>query len=326
MNNPSRPTGWNGDPIRSPSLAEIDIAVERLAGTIVRTPLLAWHDTDANIFLKPEVLQPTGSYKVRGVLNWAVDPSSEDRSKGLSTHSSGNTAKALGYVANRFGVSARSLMPDSVPRSKVEAVEQYGVVPIQVPIEDLIEFVFKEHWKNEPFAFLNPWAEPRMLAGNATIGREILSDLPDISTVFIPVGGGGLIAGVASALKAHDPNIQVVAVQPTSCAPLRASFDTGSPVWVEPVPSICDATAVPLVIDESFSLLSEIIDEIVIVTDEEVRAAISQLASQHKLIVEGSGAMSLAAALAMPLDQRGKSICLLTGGSIGMATLANMAN
>ncbi len=317
-----RPTGWGGVPVRPPELPEFHAAAQRIKGKTVRTPLIPLHSYEGvtDTLLKPEVHQPIGSFKLRGVLNWAMCLSEEERARGLSTFSAGNTAQALGYVARLFGVSARSLLPDKTPRIKVEAIQSYDVTPIRMPFNDLLNYVFEARWKQEPYSFLNPWADPMMIAGSGTIGLEIITDLPDVDTVYVPVGGGGLISGVGSVLRALKPSVRVVGVQPEACPSLLSSFKAGKPMWVDVQPTICD-TAVPVVVNEMYPLLRQVVDDVVLVSEEAVRAAVKQLAVGNKLIIEGSGAMSLAAAIATPAHERGKTVCVLSGGNIDIDKL-----
>lgn len=322
----TRPTGWGGAPLSRPALADVRQAATRLEGVGVRTPLLplAGEGRDAGLFLKPEVLQPAGSYKLRGVFNWAASLSAEERQRGLSTHSSGNTALALGHVARLFGVSARSLMPDSVPAHKLLAIRAAGVEPVPVPLGELLAYVFEERWRREPYSFLNPWADPKMLAGSGTLALEILADLPDVDTVFVPVGGGGLVIGLGSALKALKSSVRVVGVQSAACPALHASFAAGRAVWVESRPTLCDGTALPLVVEELYPVLREIVDEVMLAGEDAVKAALKRLALGNRLVVEGSGAMSVAAALATPVARRGRAVCILSGGSIGADKLISV--
>jgi threonine dehydratase len=325
-NQGARPTGWGGPPIAPPALADVRQAAARLEGVAVRTPLLplAGVGRDPGLFLKPEVLQPAGSYKLRGVYNWAAGLSDEECQRGLSTHSSGNTALALGYVARLFGASARSLMPDSVPAYKVQAIRAAGVEPRPVPMRELLAYVFEERWRQEPYPFLNPWADARMLAGSGTLALEILADLPDLDTVFVPVGGGGLVIGLGGILKTLKPSVRVVGVQSEGCPALYASFDAARAVWVEPKPSLCDGTAVPLVVEQLYPTLRAIVDEVRLVGEDDVKAAMKRLALGNKLLVEGSGAMSVAAALATPAGRNGRAVCILSGGGIGADKLVSV--
>lgn len=324
MNN--RPTGWGGKPVAQPALDDIKESASRIANHVVRTPIVPLHSYQAHtdIYLKPETLQPIGSFKLRGVLNWAASLSPKERAKGLSTTSAGNTAQALGYVAQLFNVPARTLLPDTIPKNKLDAITSYGVEPVKMPFPDLLAFMLEEHWRNEPYAYLNPWGEPHLISGHGTLGLEILEDVPNVASIFVPVGGGGLIAGVGSAIKASNTQARIIAVQSENCSALQASFERKAGGWIDAQPTICDGTAVPVIVDEMYPLLKNVIDDIVTVPDEAVKAAIRQLALKNKLITEGSGALALAAALQTSPEKRGLSVCVLSGGSIDTEKLTQI--
>ncbi len=311
----SRPTGWGGSPVERPAVVDVEDAAAWLRDHVVRTPLLPLRGAD-DVLVKPEVLQPIGSFKLRGALNWAHHLSATARAAGLSTCSAGNTAQALGFAARHFGVAARSMLPDTVPDNKLEAIRGYGVTPVTMPFEELILFMLEERWRNEPQSYLNPWGDPHMIAGSGTVGLEILADLPDVDTVFVPVGGGGLIAGVGSVIKALRPATRIIGVQSDAAPALQALFDHGRPTWVESRPTICEGAAVPVIVDEMAPLLREVVDEVVTVSDKDASIAIGRLALDAKLVVEGAGALPVAAATAMTREQRGRSVCILSGGSI----------
>jgi threonine dehydratase len=321
----SRRTGFGGTPISAPSLDDARAAAERIREVAVRTPLVplrSYSGARPEILLKPETLQPVTSFKIRGAYNWASSLTDAQRARGLSTVSAGNTAQAVAYAARLVGASARSRLPDTTPRAKIDAIEAYGMEPVFMPGDELFDWMLSAGWEGEPYTFLHPWVEPLMVAGSATVGLEIFDELPDVDTVFISVGGGGLICGVGSALKALNPGIRVVAVQPEACAPIRACLAAGQPVWVDPEPTLCDGLGVPLVTDEMWPLLRSVVDETVEISEEQVEDAIRRLALDNKLVVEGAGAASLAAALATPIEQRGRSVCVLSGGSIDGDTFA----
>jgi threonine dehydratase len=321
-----KPTGWGGTPVSPPELTAIQNAAERLKNIAVRTPLVPLHSYKEmeNIYLKPENLQPIGSYKVRGAYNWATSLTTEERNRGFSTISAGNTAMALGFAARIFDVPARSLLPDSVPDDKLAAIEGYGVQPVIMPMDELFAFIFEAGWDNEPYCFLNPWADQNMITGSATIGLEILQDMPDVEKVYVPVGGGGLISGIGSVLKILKPSTKIFGVQSDTCPSLNATLEAGKPTWVDARPTICDGTAVPFVTDEMYHLLKQVVDKAVLVSEESVETAIRRLSLRNKLIVEGSGALSVAAALAETPEERGKTVCILSGGSIDSKKLMNI--
>ena len=309
----TRLTGWGDPPAQTPTLDDVRAAARRLKRTVVRTPLLR---AGPDIWLKPESLQPTGSFKVRGVGNWAAGLSPATRRRGFSTFSAGNTALALAWFARSFGVSCRSLLPDYAPEIKVQALRECGVETVLVPFEELADYIFRAGWRSEPYSFLHPWTEPAMIAGHATIGLEIIEDLPDVETVFVPVGGGALACGVGGAVKAFNPGTRIVGVQTESYPSLAQSFRQGRPVWVEPKPTICDGVAVPFTTDQLYPLLRETVDCVAVVSEAQVRAAVRVLATENRLVSEGAGALALAAAMDMPRGERGLSVCLVSGGNI----------
>ena len=319
-----RRTGSGDPPIPAPSVEDVQEAARRISGVAIRTPLLRYKSSQPGptIWLKAECLQPVGSFKLRGVLNWARSLPEADLDVGLSTQSAGNTAQALGYAARLLGVPARSLLPDSAPKVKVDGVRAYGVTPVPVPFSALMDYVFDKGWEDEPYNYLNPWGDPSMLAGSGTIGMEILEDLAEVTAVYVPVGGGGLVAAIGSVIKELRPATEIIGVQSMACPSLGAALDAGEPRWVEAGETICDGTMVPVVVDEMYPLVSSVVDRVVLVSEADVRTAIARLALRNKLVVEGSGAMSVAAALGEERD--GPVACVLSGGSIGADRLADI--
>jgi threonine dehydratase len=303
--------------VTRPSLEEIRDAAARIKDVIVHTPLVPLHsfETTSDILLKPEIHQAVTSFKIRGVFNAVATLNDRERQKGLSTVSAGNTAQALAWAARYFGVPARSLMPETAPRSKIDAVRSYGATPVLVPVEEVFRYLREHGWESEPYSFIDPWIDRTVITGHGSIGLEILADCPEVDSVFISVGGGGLIAGVASAMKALKPSVKVIAVEPEGCPSLHASFEAGKPVSVE-CNTICDGVAVPYITEEMYPLLRELVDDAILVSEKDVKRAIRRLALRNKMIVEGAGALSAAAAMAMPEKKRGKCVAVLSGGSI----------
>ena len=306
-----------------PTAEEIAVAAEQLRGIVLPTPLVPFGVGDGldELLLKPEVLQPAGSFKIRGIFHAVSCLSPEERGRGLSTVSAGNTAKALAWAGRHFEVTARSLMPEGAPQTKIDAVKALGGTPILVPTEEVFRFLKEEGWLQEPYAFIHPWIERNVMIGHGTLGREIVEQCPDVDTVFIPVGGGGLMGGVGSALKAAKPSVRIVAVEPESCPALSASLKAGRPQSVA-CNTICDGVAVPYMTEQVFPLLQELVDDLVLVTEAEVRQAIRRLVSSAHIVAEGAGALATAAALKVDARQRGKTVCLVTGGSIDREKLA----
>ncbi len=311
-----RPTGWGEPPVRAPTIDTVRKAGERIKDVARRTPLIPFGPKGSGVFLKSEVGQPAGSFKIRGVYNWGARLSPDEVRRGFSTFSAGNTALALAHCARVFGTTCRSILPDYAPEVKVQALRERGVETVLVPFDELVDYIFSAGWRSEPHAFLHPWTEPAMIAGHATIGLEIIEDLPDVETVFVPVGGGALASGVGCAVGMLNPGARVVGVQTESYPSLAQSFHEGKPVWIEPKPTICDGVAVPFTTDQLYPLLRKTVDSVAVVTEEQVRAAIRGLAAESRVVSEGAGALALAAALDTPREERGLSVCVVSGGNI----------
>ena len=308
-----------------PSLDAIRAARDDLATVVRHTPLVPLHEhfDAADIELKLETQQPIGSFKIRGVFHAVASLTAEERARGVSTVSAGNTAQALAWAAKRFGVAARSLMPDGAPHAKIDAVRAYGGEPILVPVAEVFRFLKEHGWEQEPYAFIHPWTNRNVMTGHGSLGLEIVEDRPDVETVFIPVGGGGLLAGVGAALRASDPSIRIIAVEPEGCPAFHESLKADRPVEVE-CHTLCDGVAVPYMTEEMFPLLRELADGTRLVSEDDVITTIRDLAVRNKLVVEGSGALAVAAAAATPVSERGRSVAIVTGGSLDAAKLATI--
>jgi threonine dehydratase len=308
-----------------PTLEEIREARERIRTVVRHTPLVPAHESFGlqEVHLKLEIFQPVGSFKLRGIFHAVASLSEAERARGLKTVSAGNTAQALAWSARHFGVEARSLMPETAPRAKIEAVRAYGGEPVLVPVSEVFRYLKEAGWEKEPFAFIHPWTNRNVMKGHGSLGLELLEDLPGVETVFVPVGGGGLLSGVGSALRAAKPGVRIVAVEPEGCPALFRSLETGRPMEVD-CRTICDGVAVPYITEEMFPLLRELTSEVRLVSEESVEKAVRNLALSNKIVVEPSGALALAAALEMRPDERGKAVCLVTGGSIDADKLAHI--
>lgn len=289
------------------------------------TPLVPLHERfdAADIHVKLETFQPVGSFKLRGVFNAVSQLSDEERSHGVSTVSAGNTAQALAWSARHFGVPARSLMPESAPQTKTDAVRSYGGEPVLAPVGDVFRFLKERGWENEPYAFIHPWTNQNVMTGHGSLGLEILEDLESVESVYVPVGGGGLMAGVGRAIKAVQPEVRVIAVEPAGCPAFHESLKAGRPVEVD-CDTICDGVAVPYMTDEMFPLLQEIVDGTRLVSETDVKGMVRALALEQKVVAEPSGALAVAAALRESPSERGRSVAIVTGGSIDAAKLASI--
>lgn len=308
--------------VTPPTLNEVTVAAKRLEAVAIRTPLVALHSYDcaSNILLKPEILQPVTSFKIRGIYHAVASLSDQERARGISTVSAGNTAQALAWCGRHFGIPARSLMPDSAPQSKIDAVRAYGGEPVLVPLDEVFRYLREHGWEDEPYSFIHPWTSRDVMIGHGSIALEIIEDFPEVESVFIPVGGGGLMGGVGSTLKTLKPSVKVFAVEPEGCPSLHVSLQAGQPKSVD-CNTICDGVAVPYITDEMFPLLQAIVDESVLVSEEAVKSMVKRLAMGNKIIAEPSGALAAAAATNLPIEERGRCVCLVTGGSIDRTKL-----
>ncbi|CAN5609438.1 threonine ammonia-lyase [soil metagenome] len=300
-----------------PTLEQVREAAAKMRNVVIHTPLVPLRRSDRypDILLKPEIHQAVDSFKLRGVYNAAASMTDKERQRGLSTVSAGNTAQAVAWCGRYFGVPARSVMPDNAPQTKIEAVEAFGATPVLVPSDELFRYMREHGWEQETYSFIHPWTDARVMTGHGSMALEIFQDCPDVETVFVPVGGGGLIAGVASTLKQLNPGIRIVAVEPDECCALYASFRSKRAVaW--PCQTMSDGVAVPYLTPEMYPLLREVVDEVALVSEYDTMQAIRQLAIENKMVVEGAGALATAAAMAYPAEGRGLSVAIVTGGGI----------
>ena len=300
-----------------PTVVEFEEARNRISDVVVRTPLVPLHESvgPTSIHLKLETLQPINSFKIRGIFNAVASMDDEARSRGLFTTSAGNTAQALAWCGRYFGVEARSMMPHGAPQSKADAVRAYGGEPVFVSTDDLFGYMRNEGWIGQDYAFVHPWTNRDVLIGHGSAGFEIVEGLPQVETVYIPVGGGGFFSGVALALRHVKPDVRIVAVEPEACPALSMSLEAGKAVAVD-CQTMCDGVAVPYMTDEMFPLLRELADDCLLISEEAVAEAIRLLAIGNKVIAEGAGALSVAAALKDETGSGRPAVAIVTGGSI----------
>ena len=307
------------------ALEEIRAARERVADLAVRTPLIRLHlaDAPAEIYLKLETLQPINSFKIRGAGNAIRRAPADLRAQGLLTASAGNMAQGVAWVARELGLSATIAVPEHAPEAKLSAIERLGGRVLKVPYDEWWQAIVTSEIPGEEGLFVHPVADEGVMAGNGTIGLEILEDLPDVDTVVIPVGGGGLTVGIASAVKALKPDVRVVTAEPETGAALHAAFAAGGPTDVDYQPSFVDGSGSRRVLDPMWPRLQEVVDEAVTVPIADTEAAVRTLAERVRVIAEGAGALSTAAALAGRAGS-GKVACVVSGGNINLATLAQI--
>jgi threonine dehydratase len=297
-------------------IERIRAAAERARPHVLRTPLIPVEGAQ----LKAESLQPTGSFKVRGFFAAALALPEGSRRRGLITVSAGNAAQACAYVAHELGVSCRVVMYDTAPPPKLEGVKRWGATPILMPRERLLEWMAAEGWHSEPESFIHPFAEDEVLAGHGGIGLELLEDLPEVRRVVVPVGGGGLIGGVASALKASAGDIEVIGVQSDGYPSWPRSFEAGVPVTIK-AETIADGTTAPTT-QKMYELLRKCVDRWLVVPEPRLKTAIPELAASAKLVAEGAGALAYAAL--EQLTPGPPTVAVVSGGNIDPTLLASL--
>ncbi len=313
------------------SLAEIRAAAERLSGRVHRTPLVSSVElgqrAGVRLFLKCESFQKTGSFKARGALNKVLSLSQADRARGLVTVSAGNHAAAVAWAARSAGCSAVVVMPTDAPRSKVEAVRGYGAEIVLHPDRPTLFDKLNEVKDARGLTFVHPFDDAVVLAGAGTVGLEIAEEMPDVEIVIVPVGGGGLLGGVASAVKQLQPRVRVVAVELEAGPGLAPALAAGKPVPVTRPATLADGMTPPFVGALPLSIAREAVDEIVTVTEEEIRDAMRLLMTRAKLYVEGSGAAATAALLAgkMTLPPGMRVVAIVSGGNVDLDRVAGLA-
>ena len=312
-------------PIGPIGVSDIRAARERIAGSALRTPLIPLDHVDApcRVWLKLECLQPIGSFKVRGAANAMAlaDPHALER--GVYTGSAGNMAQGVAFNARRLGVPCRVLVPDSAPRAKLHAIERLGATAVSLPF-DAWWAVLRDHGRDgEDGFFVHPVSDPAVIAGNGTIGLEILEDLPDVRAVVAPFGGGGLSCGIASAVSALRPDVRVYAAEVETAAPFAASLESGGPVDVERVPSFVDGIGGKGMLPEMWPLAERLLAGSLVVSVEEICDAIRVLAMRAHVIAEGAGGASVAAALTGAAGE-GDVVAVVSGGNIDADVLATI--
>jgi threonine dehydratase len=308
-------------------LAAIEAARERIAGTAVRTPLvrLRVEDLPAEIYLKLENLQPINSFKIRGATNAIMLASPDERAKGLVTASAGNMAQGVAWAARELGLPATIAVPEHAPQAKLTAIERLGGRVLKLPYDDWWQVIVNSRVDGVEGLFVHPVQDPGVMAGNGTIGLEILEDLPDPDAIVIPYGGGGLTSGIASAVKALRPATRIVTAEPQGGAALAAAFEAGHPVDVEYRPSFVDGSGSRRVLDSMWPLVSGLVDQALAIPVQDVAAAVRTLAERVRVIAEGAGALAPAAALSGRAGT-GKVVCIVSGGNINLSKLAEILN
>ncbi|MCE2472889.1 MAG: pyridoxal-phosphate dependent enzyme [Anaerolineae bacterium] len=306
-------------------LEAIRAAAARIADSAIRTPLLRLplEDAPAEIYLKLENLQPIGSFKLRGAGNAMALASRGELARGVYTASAGNMAQGVAWRAARLGIPCHVIVPDHAPETKLAAVRRLGGEIIKVPFDLWWQVIVTGEFAGLEGLFIHPVSNADVMAGNGTIGLEILDDMPDVDAVVIPFGGGGLSSGIASAIRALKPDTRIYAVEVETAAPLAASLRVGEPVTVDYRPSFVDGIGGKSVLPDIWPRVRDLLDDSLVVSLAEIWAAIRLLAERQRVIAEGAGAASVAAALAGKAGG-GKVVCVVSGGNIEREILAGI--
>jgi threonine dehydratase len=294
-------------------------------GTAIRTPLVQLNQADAppGIYLKLENLQPIGSFKIRGPANAIARLSAAELQRGVVTASAGNMAQGVAWRARELGIPCTVIAPETAPQTKISAIERLGGRVLTVSFDEWWRAFEERSYPGVEGTFIHAFDDLNVMAGNGTIGLEILEDLPDLDTVVIPWGGGGLACGIASVLKHLKPKCKIFAAEVATAAPFAASWKAGSPQVIEPQRSFVDGVGGKSVFPQMFERARNLIDGSLVAQVTEVSSALRLLAERNRIIAEGAGATPVACALA-GRGGAGKVVCIVSGGNIDLSKLAEI--
>ena len=301
----------------APNLDLIKLAQSTIRGRAVRTPLVRFNadDPSTEIWLKLENLQPVGAFKTRGAEFLISRLSADLLSKGLVTASAGNMAQAVAYTARRLGVPCTVVVPDTAPQAKLAAIQRLGGSIVPVSFDRWWQTLIDRSYPGVEATFVHPFDDPYVMAGNGTIGLEILEDLPQVDTILIPWGGGGLACGIAAAVSAVSPRVKIFATEIETAAPLGVSLRAGSPTEVDYRPSFVDGIGSRTVVPQMLELAQLYLAGSQSVSLAETAAALRLMVERNHVIAEGAGAVSLAVALSDRVG-KGPTVCVVSGGNI----------
>ncbi len=293
---------------------------------VLRTPLIPLDtcidSARANIYLKPENLQPFGSYKIRGIASVVSHYPETDLEKGLAAASAGNMGQTVAFAAQQLKIPCQIYVPESAPAIKKNMIQQLGADLVQLPFDEIWGLVNGDNEIKDEKIFIHPACSEPLLKGYASIAAELIEDMPTLDAVIIPFGVGGLCRGIGRALRNSRPDIAIYTCEPETAAPLKASLALGTPVSITRIPSFVDAIGTPEVLPQIFCEMRSLINDSIVVSLDQIRKAIQILFYKHKLLCEGAAACSLAAAMQLSMTGRFNHIaCILTGGNISLDTL-----
>jgi threonine dehydratase len=324
-------TTRTGSPLQQRRISPISVdmireARARISSSVLRTPLVRLNidGSPGEVYLKLENLQPTGSFKVRGASNAIALAGPDAAKRGVYTVSAGNMAQALAWRARELGIPCSVIVPDNAPATKLDAIKRYGAKIVQVSFNEVWDVVVNHRYPPlDSSVFIHPFANPSMIAGNGTIGLEILEDLPEVDTILVPFGGGGLSTGMASAVRGLSNRTQIYGCEPETAAPLAASFTAGSAQEVTRTPSFVDGAGGKSVLPEIWEVAKNLLKGSLVVSLKEVASAVKLLAERNRVIAEGAGALGVAAALSGKAGH-GKIVCVVSGGNIDSSKIVTI--
>jgi len=312
--------------VRPIASEDIDQARARIAGTVLRTPLvkLDLGGGEADIYLKLENLQPTNAYKIRGAANAVASLSDAERARGVWTISAGNAGQGVAYAARQFGIPCSVVAIETAPQTKLDRMRALGAAIVPVSYDDAWKAAETHTFEGLDGTFIHPFDNHDFIAGHATMGLEILEDLPDVKTVITAIGGGGLITGVGSAIKAHRPGVTVLGAEPETAAPFALSFREGGPrKFPDWKASFVDGAGGKSVTERMWQRMRPVTHGTITVTLDQTRDAMRVIAEKTRTIAEGAGALALAAALTGQAGE-GPIVCIVSGGNIDLAKFAEL--
>lgn len=343
------------DPIAPISPLSIEEARRRIADAAVRTPLMHLEEEapgrrengrsrpdvpvqatgrrdgteperrdESGIWLKLECLQPIGSFKIRGAANALALAHPEELEGGVYTASAGNMAQGVAFAARRLGIDCRVIVPETAPRTKLDAIERLGAVAVPLPYDEWWAVIREHGHADESGFFVHPVSDPAVIAGNGTVGLEILEDLPDVDAIVVPYGGGGLSCGIASAVKARRPEVRILAAEVDTAAPFAASLEAGEAVAIERTPTFVDGIGGSSVLEEMWPLTSSLLDGSLVESIDDICEAIRTLACRAHIVAEGAGGAAVAAADSYVEAFGGRVVAVVSGGNIDAETLATI--
>jgi threonine dehydratase len=300
-------------------------AQARIRGYALKTPLVRLDvpESPAEIWLKLENLQPIGAFKIRGAANAMAVASASQLARGVYTCSAGNMAQGVAWMARERGVPCTAIVPDHAPAAKLEAIARLGGAVVKVPFSEWWQVMTTHRYEGMEGLFIHPVSDPLVMAGNGTIGLEILEELPEVETVIVPYGGGGLACGIATALRARRPSARVVASEVETSAAFSAALAAGVPTTIAYTPSFVDGIGSSRVLDDMWPRARALLSGSCVVSLDETAAALRTLVTRARVVAEGAGASSVAAALSGRAGS-GPMVCVVSGGNIDRQVLARV--